>query len=119
MVCFVIFRTDSIKKALTALADIVRHGEIKIYDPKLIPSETVEKIMLDLCGGVRNPKDVNIVAKTNEKGGRVIFSLKRIHPPAHLIVVTSRHEIFDTLKNEFSSYRPLRGFTPPKKIIKS
>jgi hypothetical protein len=119
MVCFVIFRTDSIKKALTALADLVRHGKIKVYDPKLIPSETVEKIMLDLCGEIKNPKDVNIVAKTNEKGGRVIFSLKRIHPPAHLIVVTSRHDAFDAIDSNYQNYRSLRGFTPPKKIIKS
>ncbi|MCK4310713.1 MAG: DUF356 domain-containing protein, partial [Methanomicrobia archaeon] len=78
MVCFIIFRTDSIKKALTALADLIRHGKIRIYDPKLMPSEMAEKIMLDLCGEIKNPKDINVVAKTNEKGGRVIFSLKKI-----------------------------------------
>ncbi|MCK4247953.1 MAG: DUF356 domain-containing protein [Methanomicrobia archaeon] len=118
MVCFIIFRTDSIKKALTALADLIRHGKIRIYDPKLMPSEMAEKIMLDLCGEIKNPKDINVVAKTNEKGGRVIFSLKKIHPPAHLIVVTSRHDAFDTIKKEFSTYRTLRGFTSPKKIIR-
>ncbi len=119
MVCFVIFRTDSIKKVLTALADLVRHGKIKVYDPKFIPPKTVERIMLDLCGEIKSPKLVNVVAKTDERGGKVIFSLRKIHPPAHLVVVTSRHKTFDRLREEFPTYRPLKGFTPPKKIIDS
>ncbi len=119
MVCFVIFRTDSIKKALTALTDLGRYGKVQVYDPKIIPSETVKEIMSDLCGGIKNPKSVNIIAKTKERGGKVIASLKRIHPPAHLIVVTPRYEIFTELLTEFAEYRSLQGFNPPKKILGS
>jgi hypothetical protein len=117
MVCFVIFRTDSVKKVLTALADLVRYGKIKVYDPKMMPPETARKVMIELCGKIKNPKEINVIARVNEKGGRVIFSLKKIHPPAHLIVVTPRHGIFEKLTEEFSTYRSLKGFTSPKKIL--
>lgn len=119
MVCFVIFRTDSVKKALTALADLGRYGKIQVYNPKVIPSETVKRIMFVLCGGIKKPKSVNIIAKTRERGGKVIASLKNIHPPAHLVVVTPRYEIFTEILAEFSEYRPLEGFNPPKKILGS
>lgn len=117
MVCFVIFRTDSIKKVLTALADLVRYGKVKVYEPRLMPTETARNVMLEICGKIKNPKDVNVIAKVNERGGRVIFALRKIHPPAHLIVVTPRHGVFEQVATEFSSYRTLKGFVPPKKVV--
>ncbi|MEA1993862.1 MAG: DUF356 domain-containing protein [Euryarchaeota archaeon] len=119
MVCFVVFRTDSMKKVLTALSDLVRYGKIKVYDPKLMPKESVENVMFELCGKIKNPKDINVIAKVNEKGGRVIFSLRKIHPPAHLIVVTSQHDAFNKLTGEFSTYMSLTRYAPPKKMIGS
>lgn len=117
MVCFVVFRTDSMKKALTAIGDLGRYGKIKVYDPRIVPKTLVKNVMLELCGKIKNPKEINVIAKVNERGGRVIFSLRKIHPPAHLVVVTPRHEIFDKLVEEFSTYMSLARVTPPKRAL--
>ncbi len=113
---FILIRADSFDKAMIALADAVRYGGLKILgDPRIIHPTFSDWILEDVTG--EKPKKAfrsHVAARVEGEAGLVIDRVRRIHPPAHVLVVPRDTKAWKELSNLWGTFEKLRGFHPPK-----
>lgn len=96
-----VVRADDISKVRTALYDLIRYAHLSFADKarRLEPIFAdnilirVMKSPLGTCCGAAS------IVPLEDEPGIAIGKVKNIHPPAHIIIVTPRHEIFHELVN--------------------
>ncbi len=114
---YLVVRSDSYDKILTALADVERYAGIKIMGkPRVLDSEVADRIVEEVME--EPPKKryrAAAVAQVEGEPAEVISKVSEIHPPAHIIVVTPRHgDVYQGLKRRFPKLGELRGYHSPK-----
>jgi len=98
---FAVVRADDIDKVRIALCDLVRYahltfdGNAKKLEPALADNILVHVMKSPL----RVRCDAACIVSLNEGASAAIGRLRKIHPPAHVIIVSQRHEIFYELIN--------------------
>lgn len=105
------------KKALNALADIERHAKLSIDGkPKVIDIDKTEEITKRILK--QKPRadiKIAILVRVQESTTTSIMNIKKIHPPAHLIVVSEEYPEYDELSKEFSQLKVFQGYYSLKK----
>ena len=100
---FILIRAMNKKKALNSLADIERHGKLTIIGkPKQISIKkayTLTKRILKK--EPRGDIKVAVLVKVKESTTESIMNLRKIHPPAHLIVISEEYPEYDVMCEEF------------------
>ncbi|MDO5824826.1 MAG: hypothetical protein BZ137_08095 [Methanosphaera sp. rholeuAM130] len=113
----ILIRALNKKKALNALADIERHAKLSIDGkPRVIDVDEVEGIAKRILG--QKPKSdikLAILVRVSESTTKSIMSIKKIHPPAHLIVVSEEYPEYDGLNKKFSTLKVFQGYYSMKK----
>ncbi|NPB01511.1 MAG: DUF356 domain-containing protein [Methanopyri archaeon] len=114
---YLVVRSDSYDKILTALADVERYAGIKILGkPRVLDPEVADRIVEEVME--EPPKKryrAAAVAQVDGEPPEVISRISEIHPPAHVIVVTPRHgDVYHGLKRRFPKLGELRGYHSPK-----
>lgn len=113
----ILIRAMNKKKALNALADLERHANLSIIGkPK---SVSLDKIM-DVTKRVikQNPRNdikVAILVQVKESTTDSIVRIRKIHPPAHIIVISEEYPEYNTLLKEFDKSRVFDGYYSSKK----
>lgn len=88
----ILLRTDNKKKLLNALADLERHANLKIKGkPRLVDNKMADKIVSSVLGGLKRKSSVAVAVNVEEDDTTSILRIKRIHPPAHVIVVSEEY----------------------------
>lgn len=96
-----VVRADDLSKVKTALCDLVRYGRLTFADrARRLEPAFADNILIHV---MKSPLKTSceaaaIVPLTNEASA-AIGRLRKIHPPAHVIIVSPRHEIFHELVN--------------------
>lgn len=113
----ILIRAINKKKALNALADIERHAKLSIDGkPREIEVGDVEDITRRvLKQKPRSDIKLAILVKTSESTTKSIMSIKKIHPPAHLIVVSEEYPEYEALNKKFSTLKVFSGYYSMKK----
>ena len=108
---------DSYEKLKNALADVDRHAELTIIgQPKIIVPEAADEILGHILGEVKKPCKAACVAKIAEKAPKAIDRIRKIHPPAHIVVVSDRYgEVYYKLLDDFPKLPVLKGYYKSKK----
>ncbi|MDP1552080.1 MAG: DUF356 domain-containing protein [Methanobacteriaceae archaeon] len=108
----ILLRADNNGKLLNSLADIERHAGLKIKGkPRLVENEFADKMAQDILKKKLKKKSlVSAVVKVQEDATKSILQVKKIHPPAHLIIVSDEYPEFETLKTEMSKAPVLKGY---------
>jgi len=104
MKCFTLIRADNYNKLKTAINDIEEHANLTILNsPKKIKPEKADEILVEILDSpLKKMCDVAAICKIDEEPAEAINTIKDIHPPAHIIVVSERHgEIYKDLENSF------------------
>jgi len=113
----ILIRAINKKKALNALADIERHAKLSIDGkPRVIDVEDVEDITRRILK--QKPKSdikLAILVRTSESTTKSIMSIKKIHPPAHLIVISEEYPEYEGLNKKFSTLKVFQGYYSMKK----
>jgi hypothetical protein len=112
ILALLVVRSENKKKLLNCLADIERHAKLKIKgQPRLLSSEdsdmVVSKIMKE------KPKfksKQSVMVKVEEDTTRSILSIRKIHPPGHLVVVSEEYPIYKKLIADFEKLTPMKGY---------
>lgn len=101
MKSLVIVRADDISKVKTALCDLVRYahltfiGKARMIEPSFADNVLVQVMKSPLKSSCKSASIVPLEDEANIAIGRI----RKIHPPAHIIIVSPKHDIFYELIN--------------------
>lgn len=108
----ILVRGENNSKLLNAIADIERHANLNlITKPKTIDAKfadnMVEKI---LKAPLRTKSNVATAFHIKEDVTVAILQIKKIHPPAHVVVVSDEYEGYKELNDKVSTSRVFKGY---------
>jgi hypothetical protein len=105
-------RADSKDKILNSLADIERHAQLKIngapriLEPK-IADETAKKIMKQ---NLKFKSSQAVLVRVEGDTTRSIIQIRKIHPPAHLVVISEEYPEYEAMKSKFQNLPHFKGY---------
>lgn len=94
-----VVRADSNSKVHTTLLDLRRYGRMVFAEPpKIITPEYADDILTSVLKcPLKNKCSAAAIVLLNTSPSVAIGKLSKIHPPAHVVIVSSKHEIYDEL----------------------
>lgn len=100
---------------MTALADLERHADIRIFEPRLMPKHMAEDLVSEFLN-LKSEKKVNFVVQVGMNPGEVIKRVSKIRPPAHIVVISDRYKSYEIMEANYTEFPKIEGFTPPKPL---
>ena len=112
----ILIRANSQGKILNALADIERHANLKIAGkPKILDPQVADKIAKGILKqNLRTKCEIAALVKVLEDTTKSIMHIKKIHPPAHLVVISDEYKEFKEIKQIYNKLPALKGYYSPK-----
>jgi hypothetical protein len=98
---FAVVRADDISKVRTALSDLIRYAGLNfVGNAKRLEAVFADDILVQVMKSpLRVCCDAASLVPLSEEPSFAIGRVRKIHPPAHIIIVSPRHEIFHELIN--------------------
>lgn len=96
-----VIRADDISKVKIALSDLVRYARLTYTDKaRRLEPAFADKILIHIMKSpLRTCCEAASIVPLVEEASAAIGRIRKIHPPAHVIIVSPRHEIFYELVN--------------------
>ncbi len=96
-----VVRADDASKVKIALCDLVRYGHMTFADSakKLEPAFADNILIHVMKSPLRASCAAAAIVPLVDQASIAIGRLRKIHPPAHVIIVSPRHEIYHELAN--------------------
>jgi len=96
-----IVRTDDVSKVKIALYNLVRYANLTFSDKarKLEPTFADNILTHIMKSPLKACCSYAAIVPLEDQASVAIGRLKKIHPPAHVIIVSPRHEIYHELVN--------------------
>ncbi len=115
MESFAVIRADDRVKLNTAISDLQRHGGLTFSTtPRELSPSTADKILVHVMKvPLKKSCRAAALVSLNDDPGVAIDVLGRIHPPAHVIIVSSRHEIYARITECISGLPDLKDYVAP------
>ncbi|MGA9187722.1 MAG: DUF356 domain-containing protein [Methanosarcina sp.] len=106
MKSFALVRADDSDKVKIALHDLERYGHIQFSaTPKCIEPNYADELLVSVMGvSLKSKCNSAALVELNNHAGAAISRLKKIHPPAHIIIISPRHKMFEELAGKFPKY---------------
>ena len=109
----ILIRGESDAKLLNAIGDIERHASLNIISqPKVVDSYFADSLVEEILNSeLKTKSSVATAFFVKEDPTLSIIQIKKIHPPAHVVVVSDEYEGYDRLDGfldeaeAFQSYR--------------
>lgn len=98
---FAVVRADDADKVRVALCDLVRYAHLTFDGQarKLEPAFADNILVHVMKSPLRVRCEAAAIVPLHDEASAAIGRLRKIHPPAHIIVVSQRHEIYYELAN--------------------
>lgn len=108
----ILVRGENNSKLLSAIADMERHGNLNLTTkPKVIDASFADSIVEGILNSkLRTKSNVATAFFVKEDTTLSIMQVKKIHPPAHVVVVSDEYAAYSKLEyvlnnaEEFKSY---------------
>src|SRR5665648_116049 len=99
MSVFAIVRADQLSKVKIALNDLVQHGNLSFGNsPRQISPTYADEILVNVMNRpLKNRCNAAAMVSLTNHPKDAINSLKEIHPPAHIVIVSPMHGIHSEL----------------------
>lgn len=101
MSSFAVVRADDMDKVRVALSDLVRYAHLT-FDGKarrLEPAFADDILVHVMQSPLKVRCEAACIVSLNEEASAAIGKIRKCHPPAHIIVVSPRHDIYYDLEN--------------------
>lgn len=101
MSSFAVVRADDMDKVRVALCDLIRYAHLTFDGKarKLDPAFADDILVHVMQSPLRTHCEAACIVSLNEEASAAIGKLRKIHPPAHVIIVSKRHDIYYDLEN--------------------
>ncbi len=98
---FAVIRADDMDKVRVALCDLMRYAHLTFDGKakKLEPAFADDVLVHVMKSPLKTRCEAASIVSLNEEASAAIGKLRKIHPPAHIIIVSGRHDIYYELKN--------------------
>lgn len=108
----ILIRATSNKKILNTLADLERHADLKILgNPKILKKEHADEIAENILKIPLKTKTIVAVGVHVEESTTLsIMRVKKIHPPAHVIVISDEYSDFEKLSELMNKAPKFKGY---------
>ncbi|BDZ70739.1 DUF356 domain-containing protein [Methanobacterium petrolearium] len=113
----ILVRAENQAKILNSLADIERHAELKINGkPRIIDSKIADKYVQRIIKDkLRSKSKIAALISVEDDATRSIVRIRKIHPPAHIMVISKEYPEWKDLKKIYSTLPLLKGYYSGKK----
>ncbi len=106
MKSFAVVRADDSDKVKIALHDLEQYGRMRFScQPKRIEPNYADHLLTSVMGvALRDTCKSAALVELENHAGAAISRLKKIHPPAHIMIVSPRHDAYGELMDNSELY---------------
>lgn len=106
MKSFAVIRAEDPNKIKIALHDLEHYGSMKFgSNPKRIEPAYADQLLVSVSGVPLKAKcNSAALVELDTNAGAAISKLRKIHPPAHVVIVSPRHDAFEELADNSELY---------------
>ncbi|MBQ2635929.1 MAG: DUF356 domain-containing protein [Methanobrevibacter sp.] len=114
----ILIRGENNPKLLNTIADMERHGNLSlISQPKIVDAVFADSLVEDILKSkLRTKSSVATAFFVKEDTTLSILQIKKIHPPAHVVVVSDEYAAYDKLKNALDGAKIFPGYHSHKAV---
>ena len=114
----ILIRGENNSKLFSAIADMERHGNLNLTTkPKVVDSEFADSLVEGILNSkLRTKSNVATAFFVKEDTTLSILQIKKIHPPAHVVVVSDEYDGYNQLKNMLDTADDFKGYHSNKAI---
>ena len=108
----ILIRGENNTKLLNAISDVEKHGNLNLVSqPKVIEANFADSLVEDILNSqLRTKSSVATAFFVKEDATLSIMQIKKIHPPAHIVVVSEEYEGYAKLQDVLESSQNLKGY---------
>lgn len=108
----ILIRGENNSKLLNAIADMERHGNLNLTTkPKMVDAKFADSLVENILNSkLRTTSNVATAFFVKEDTTLSIMQIKKIHPPAHVVVVSDEYDDFDKLKELLNTAPVFKGY---------
>ena len=108
----VLIRGENNAKILNAIADVERHAKLNLTTkPKKIDANYADKIVEKILNApLRTKSKVATAFRIKEDTATAIVQVKKIHPPAHIVVISNDYDDYKELNKMVDNAAVFRGY---------
>lgn len=108
----ILIRGENNSKLLNAISDMERHGNLNLVtQPKAIDAEFADSLVESILNSkLRTKSNVATAFFVREDTTLSIIQVKKIHPPAHVVVVSNEYDEYNKLKNLLDDSPTFQGY---------
>ena len=108
----ILIRANKKEKILNTLADLERHAKLKIIGkPKKLPSKLADETFSNIINQkLKTRSKWAVMVKVKEDTTKSIMQVQKIHPPAHIIVLSKEYNNYNKLKRLFDNLSHFPGY---------
>ena len=113
----ILIRGENNSKLLNAIVDVERHGNLNLESkPKIIDSNFADSLVESILNSkLKTKSNVATAFFVKEDTTLSILQVKKIHPPAHVVVVSDEYEGYTELLDLLDDSDPFQGYRKKKK----
>ena len=113
----ILIRGENNSKILNAIADVERHANLNLVTkPKVIDAKYADKIVENILKApLRTKSNVATAFRIKEDTATAIVQIKKIHPPAHIVVISNDYDDYKELNKTLDDARIFKGYYSGKK----
>ena len=114
----ILIRGENNSKLFSAIADMERHGNLNLTTkPKVVDSEFADSLVEGILNSkLRTKSNVATAFFVKEDTTFSIIQVKKIHPPAHVVVVSDEYGAYSKLEYVLNKAPELKGYHSNKAI---
>lgn len=108
----ILIRGENNSKLLSAISDIERHANLNIISkPRIIDSNFADSLVESILGSkLKTTSNVATAFFVKEDPTLSILQIKKIHPPAHVVVVSDEYDGYQKLDDLLNDAEPFQGY---------
>ena len=108
----ILIRGETNSKILNAIADMERHGNLNLVTkPKVVDSNFADSIVEKILNSkLRTKSKVATAFFVKEDTTLSIMQVKKIHPPAHVVVISNEYDDYHKLKKILDNAKAFQGY---------
>lgn len=106
MKSFAVVRADDSDKVKIALHDLEQYGRMRFScQPKRIEPNYADHLLTSVMGvSLKSSCNSAALVELENHAGAAISRLKKIHPPAHIMIISPRHDAYGELMDNSELY---------------
>ena len=114
----IVVRGENNAKLLNAIADMERHGNLNLTTkPKVVDAKYADSLVEGILNSkLKTKSNVAVAFFVKEDTTLSILQIKKIHPPAHVVVVSNEYGAYSKLEYVLNNAPDFKEYSSTKAI---